>query len=478
MTRYLEKTALRARVSIFFGAVITSAAIAAACGSDDSSIFGGGPDGGGGFTDGSIITPGDGGGFVSGDSSTPVGPIVIAPADKVLDVTSGGTLPTISYAATVGGVAVTPAWSIDRGEIGSIDVASGVFTPSGKLGGKATISATLGANVATTSVTVFFHVVQNGAGADDDAGVGDAGPGAGGFGGVGGYGIGGPVADPTIFPGTPTTDTNLKMLYPYDGTVWPRGLLAPLLQWTSDKTWDGLYIHIQEAAYEYTGTFAIPTGAPAFDETPIPIDAWNQMAESNAGENVTITLELSSGGVVYGPMTETWKIANAPLEGIVYYQSYGTNLATNFGGALPDSHRFGAATLGIHPGATAPVLVAGSTTADSSGCRVCHSVSADGSMLVDKWSDDVTTSAYDLHGDAGSNQLEVQDGGLNLAWPAVAPNGAFAYTDSSNAVGSTNNPSALFWIPSGDPVTSSGDPSGLRAAFPSFSPDGKHVAFT
>ncbi|MGH7281893.1 MAG: hypothetical protein ACRELY_10245, partial [Polyangiaceae bacterium] len=115
--------ALRARSSIFFGTVITSAAIAAACGSDDTSLFSPGADGGegGGFTDSSFV-PSEGGGFVGGDSSVPVGPIVIAPADKVLDVTAGGTIPTISYTATVGGVSVTPAWSIDRGEIGSIDV--------------------------------------------------------------------------------------------------------------------------------------------------------------------------------------------------------------------------------------------------------------------------------------------------------------------------------------------------------------------
>lgn len=467
--------ALRARSSVLFGILVSVCAIAAACGSDDSSIFGGGPDGGGTLDDGTVFTPNDGGGFVTGDSSTPSGPIVIAPADKIIDVANGATTPTISYTATVGGAPVTPAWSLDRGELGSIDVSSGVFTPSGKLGGKATVSAQVGANIATTSVTVFLHSVQNGAGSDDDAGVGSDG-GAGGFGGVGGYGVGGAVPDPGIFPGTPTTDPALAALYPYDGTVWPRGLLPPLLQWTGDKAWDGLYIHLKEAAFEYTGTFSKPALAPTFVDHPIPIDAWTELAESNAGEDVEVTIELSAGGVVYGPIVQHWKIASAPLKGTVYYQSYGTNLATNFGGAKPDNHRFGAATLGIHPGATAPELVAGKSSADSSGCRVCHSVSADGSMLVTKWADDVTTSTYDLHGDAGSNETQV--GSLNLAWPAVAPNGAFVWTDSSNAVGGTTNPSTLYWIPSGDVVPTSGVPTSLRAAFPSFSPDGKHVAFT
>lgn len=467
--------AFRARASIFFLTVITSAAIAAACGSDDSSIFNSGDDGGGSFTDGSIIAPGDGGGFIGSDSAVPVGPIVISPADKVLDVVAGGTVPTISYTATVGGIAVHPAWSIDRGEIGAIDVASGVFTPSGKLGGKATISATLGANVATTTVTVFFHVVQNGAGIDDDAGAG----GAGGVGGVGGNGLGGAVPDPSIFPGTPTADANLAMLYPYDATVWPRGILPPLLQWTNDKVWDGLYLHIQEAAYEYTGTFAKPGGAASYQNSPIPIDAWNQMAESNGGEAVTITLELSVAGTVYGPLTETWKIASAPLEGTVYYNSYGTLLATNYPGALPDNHRFGAATLAIKGGSTSPVLVAGSTTADTSGCRVCHSVSGDGSQLITKQTDNVTSSVYDLHGTYGTNETVVPGAGTpNLAWPAVAPDGSFVFTDSSGVQGSTSSPSRLYWIPSGNAITTAGLPPSLRAALPAFSPDGKHVAFT
>ena len=57
--------------------------------------------------------------------------------------------------------------------------------------------------------------------------------GFGGIGGVGGEGEGGPV-DPgtlTVLQSTPTADPSITFLYPYDETVWPRGILAPLLQW-------------------------------------------------------------------------------------------------------------------------------------------------------------------------------------------------------------------------------------------------------
>ncbi|MEO8797757.1 MAG: hypothetical protein ABI551_07725, partial [Polyangiaceae bacterium] len=467
--------ALRARSSLFFAAALTASAIFAACGSDDNSVFGDGKDGGGddgAITDGSQSFP-EGGGFNTDSGGTPTGPISITPADQVIDIPAGASIPTVTYQAIQGGKKVSALWSIDRGELGSIDVGSGVFKPSGTVGGKTNITATVGSVTVATSVTVSLHFAQNGGGADDDAGTV---PGAGGFGGVGGFGVGGAVTDPTAFPGAPTADANLKVLYPYDGTVWPRGILPPLLQWTGDKAWDGLYIHLKETTYEWSGTFSKPGLAPTFVDHPIPIDVWKQLTQSNQGEDVTVTIELTAGGTVYGPVTETWKIASAPLKGTVYYQSYGTLLATNYGGALPaPGHRFGAATLGIHPGDTAPSLVAGKTTADSSGCRVCHSVSADGSQLVTKWADDVTTSTYDLHGTPGSNETPVP---TTLSWPAVSPNGAYVLTDSSGTIGSSTTPSALRWLPSGDVVTSSALPTGLRAAFPSFSPDSKHVAFT
>ncbi|MGH7329950.1 MAG: hypothetical protein ACREJX_16515, partial [Polyangiaceae bacterium] len=203
------------------------------------------------------------------------------------------------------------------------------------------------------------------------------------------------------------------------------------------------------------------------------------MAESNGGEDVTVTVELSVAGVVYGPLNETWKIASAPLKGTVYYNSYGTELATNYPGAKPDNHRFGAATLAIQGGSTSPVLVAGSTTADTSGCRVCHSVSADGSQLITKDTDNVTSSVYDLHGTYGTNETVVPGAGTpNLAWPAVAPDGSFVFTDSSGVQGSTAAASGLYWTLSGNAITSTGLPAGLRAALPAFSPDGKHIAFT
>ena len=45
---------------------------------------------------------------------------------------------------------------------------------------------------------------------------------------------------------------------------------------------------------------------------------------------MNVTLVFSAGGTAYGPITETWTIAQGRLTGTVYYNSYGTNLAHNY----------------------------------------------------------------------------------------------------------------------------------------------------
>ena len=69
------------------------------------------------------------GGFPT-DTGDMSGPLVITPIDQVVPA-APGAMPTVQYAATVNGMSVAPQWTIDRGEIGSIDVATGMFTASG-----------------------------------------------------------------------------------------------------------------------------------------------------------------------------------------------------------------------------------------------------------------------------------------------------------------------------------------------------------
>src|SRR5437763_14845071 len=86
------------------------------------------------------------------DNGDMAGPLVIAPLDQVVTA-APGAMPTVQYTATVNGTSVAPQWTIDRGEIGTIDVASGAFTASGTIGGKATITAKYQTESASTTVT-------------------------------------------------------------------------------------------------------------------------------------------------------------------------------------------------------------------------------------------------------------------------------------------------------------------------------------
>jgi hypothetical protein len=269
-------------------------------------------------------------------------------------------------------------------------------------------------------------------------------------------------------------DPGLAWLYPYDKTVWPQGLLAPLLQWTAPRNYDALFIHLHENGFDYQGFFSA-TGTP-YVNAPIPQTAWDTLSYSNQGEPVSITLAFSSAGVAYGPITETWTIARGPLTGTVYYNSYGTHLAQNYCCAT-DGSQFGGATLAIKHGATSPVLVAGSS-GDSSNCRVCHSVAAQGSVLVTQHGDnDYESSAYALT--AGNTETVMAPADGRFAFGAVFPDGTLLLSNAAPLPGvpSTVTTSGLFAVPSGMPIAATGLPTGFGAGTPVFSPDGAHVAY-
>jgi hypothetical protein len=455
-------------------------ALGAACGGTDPSQFPTGEkDGGGTGLDGAFKMDGglhlpDSGTGKGGLDGALTGPLSITPANQTVTVALGKAAPTVQYEAHMGGAVVPVSWSIDRGEIGAIVTGSGLFTAGTTVGGVAHITATYrGGLSAATPVTVNLAMVENGGTTvSADAGA-EAGTGAGGNGGVGGNGPGGPVSTAlqTVLESTPMADSSIGWLYPYNNTVWPQGILAPLLQWNAGAyNFDAVYIHISENAFDYKGYFAA-TATPFINE-PVTQAAWATMAYSNAGEPVTVSLVFASGGKAIGPITETWKIALGALEGTVYYNSYGTNLAHNYCcTAAPEKAQFGGATLAIRGGSTDPVLIAGSDTE----CRVCHSVAAGGSTLVTQSGAQYSDSReYNLQTLAETDMTP--SSGI-FAWPALSPDGTFLFSDSSTLAGNSTAPSNLYTVPGGTLIPSTNLPANLGAACPSFSPDGTHLAF-
>ena len=433
-----------------------------------------------------------------GDSATdgPQGLFSIAPLMPTVTVVTGQPLPTVAFTATVAGTETGAVWSIDRGELGTIS-ALGVFTPSGTIGGVGNITANDGSQTATTTISVVIQTTQTGDPSYSASGF-DAG--TGGYGGVGGSG---PGARPTVaqvaaLNATPTVDPSVSILYPYNNTVWPQGLLAPLLQWDpGGNLFDSVFVDLKEKNYEYKGYFA--ENAAPFLNLPIPQAAWQALTLSNAGtmDPVTVTLVFGNAGAAIGPYTETWTIVQANLQGTIYYNSYGTALVKNSDSTDFYGKQYGAGTLAIAPGATSPALVAGITStpatpppldagpnvpANGTGCRVCHTVAANGQALVTQASninaqDYSNTVFIDLANDTTMGagiSLAPTD---NLAFPALYKDGSLLLSSAGGMINGDTT-TRLYSLPTGTLVPAvTGLPSGFQGALPAFSPDGMHVSF-
>jgi hypothetical protein len=434
-----------------------------------------------------------GGSSGGGDGATQE-TVAVTPAAPTVTVVTGDAVLPVQFSATLNGTKVAAAWSIDQAQLGSINPTTGVFTPSGLIGGTAHVTATVGTTTGTTTVTVVLQTVEKG---DPAYATRTVDAGAGGYEGVGGNGPGAPPssAQVTTLGGTPTADATVSLLYPYTGTVWPQGLLAPLLQWNQGShTFDSVYVDLKENEYEFKGYFA--ANATPFVNLPIPEGAWTSATSSNGGTNdpLTLTVIFGQGTQAYGPYTETWTVAQTTLQGTIYYNSYGTQLVKNSDSTDYYGQQYGAATLGIAPGATAPALIAGVNSPpatqptgtganqpeNGTGCRVCHTVSADGKALVTQASNanagDYSRTVYidlanDTTGGAGTSTQAT-----SLTFPAFYKDGSLLVSGSGFAY--DEGSSLLYATPAGTLVAgAAGLPAGFQGALPAFSPDGQHMSF-
>ncbi|MGH7283215.1 MAG: hypothetical protein ACRELY_16945, partial [Polyangiaceae bacterium] len=465
--------------------VVSVGSYAAGCGSDDSSTFNAGSDGGGG--EGGVLSDGNPGQFGgdgsggSGDGS--VSAIQITPANPTVDVNVMNgvvtTTPVNFVAKLLDGTQVAASWSLDRGELGALATATGVFDASGNIAGTGIVSAAYGATIATTNVTVHIHSIQVG---NDygDGGVPEAG--GGGVGGVGGEGLGGPVSggvesslQTTNNP--PATDSVLGWLYPYDKTVWPRGLLAPLLQWQSNVAGiNAVYIHLTENNFEFEGFYSV--AGPSQFHQPIDQGAWAQATNSNSGDNLHVEVKINGTAGVVGPITRDWLVAPGVLTGTIYYQTYNNNNAGIAGGA---------GTLAIRPGKTDPQLAIPGTYG---ACVVCHEVSGDGSTLfaevnrISGGNNDYSEGrAYDLTDGGATIQTysaNAPDGttyNRKFLWSGVSKDGTFAMASLNRTREAFGGPENVYRRDNGNAISTPGLQIVTEGVTPEFSRDEKSMAF-
>jgi hypothetical protein len=460
-------------------AVLSSAAAAggfgAGCGSTPDSQFTGDggeagtkPRGDAGKLDGGVSSLG-------GDAKAAA--FVISPSSPVLTVSKANTTLKFRVTTTGSSTPLTASWSIDAPELGSID-SNGLFTASGLSGGSTTVTAVTSGGTATTTLTVKLALVSNPgmvaaavqkqlqAGAAADAATSPPIPG---------------VAPDAAIPPLPgevdasadpsIVGTGFTWLYPYDGTVFPRGLPEPIVQFSGAAA-DVVYVHMSLPMADYQGYF--PTVANG--QADIGLAAWQALTASAApGDSLKVEVTKITAGVVAGPITERWTIAQGSLKGTVYYNSYNSQLFAS-GGASNGG------ILKLKPGTQAVPLIGG---ANSSDCTVCHAVSSDGSTLIATHDTDTGYTAgtsYDLKNNAApiwqQPDSEFTFGGIYpdgtfLMTSGVDPTanipGEYSYGANSRLI--TTNGGTVIAAPGWDGVLS-------FALSPSFSPDGTKLAFT
>jgi hypothetical protein len=284
------------------------------------------------------------------------------------------------------------------------------------------------------------------------------------------------------FSGSSSTVDNITVLYPYNNTVLPLGLPAPVIQWSNGGTaatavrvqlrypagsgssflWSGI---LPESQTQPTPT--LPGQPRAFP----PQNVWSAFEQSAIGSTADIVIQRIVGGVLREPNPPVnITFATGQLKGTVYYQSYGTNLVQNYSPTYTGGS-FGGATLAITPGATAPVVAAGT----NSVCVVCHSVSSSGANLITQSGSNYSlTDNYNL---STSAITAMSPANAQFAWGALSSSGTYLFSNAGNNAGAAStSASNLFAVPGGTAIASTGLPS-IEAMTPSFSSDNAHVAF-
>jgi hypothetical protein len=378
--------------------------------------------------------------------------LAVTPATATIDVTNGTSTPAVFKAiATFADQTTAPVdadWTFDHLELAQVD-ATGSVKANGQLGGQGTVTATVNGIKATGGVTVMLHVNANPANLSG--------------------------GDQALFA-APDANPSGTLLYPYDKTVFARGILAPELMWSGGAKGDAYLVHIHEQFVDAV----IYTGADPPSAYAMPADLWTQLTQSNTGEDVVVDVQRLSGGQAHQAMHETWTIAQGNLRGSIYYWAVNT-------GQL----------MKIAPGASSPTVVFDSGPADQLGtpapaayngavppwesggnnkrCVACHTVSKDGSTIAAVFEKKGSTASpwgtVDLTANPAS-VVQMTPYTSSTIYLGLSPDGAHAVSNDVN-----------FTLHLADAKTGAAIPSALdsfadKVADPVFSPDGKLFAFS
>jgi hypothetical protein len=339
------------------------------------------------------------------------------------------------------------SWFASAPQVGAIDNA-GLYTANGSVGGVVTIGVTTHGQKANASLTVKLHLHDNV-----------------------------PNVPPNVqsaLGGATVQDAAVVWAYPYDGTVWPRGLLAPLLMWNGGAASDFYFVHVQAPTFELE-SFVTAQSAPQ-SRVPLAATTWQKLVDSISGA-AQITVARWDGTKSTRLVQHTWTIAPASMRGTIYYWSndLGRVLRIKPGAAKADDF------------ANAPPLNDTSQYPASSCLMTCHTVSADGSTIISgggsfggSYSLLTGKPLYSLGGVWGgaTNDSSV----VRWSNAAISPTGKYILTNAmAEGLARANKPPlsgflGLYTTADGKPVPTSGL-MGVPVTQPAWSPDGTRVAF-
>jgi hypothetical protein len=322
-------------------------ALASCKGGDETRVTGeesGISDTGMGDGDGDGDTAGDGDGEPNLDmpDENMIVELKIEPPNAVIEVVDGVIPAELDFTAiavndqgfenTVDGSGV---WTFDRLDIAALNPGIGGLTATGLLGGVGTLKFTYEGLEAQAQVTVklAYHFEPDG-------------------------------FDPFtkgLLDTANQADPSLSLLYPYNYTVFPRGLLGPTVQWNGGNDADQYKLHFTSSTFELEWYGAVPNPS-RWDFPNMPVDVWLKLTDSTEGD-ITLEVKRYDGVTAYTSQTQFWTIAPANLAGMIYYW------AVNQGDVLR-----------IQPGASAPEQFLQKPPGTT--CLACHSVSRDGSTIV------------------------------------------------------------------------------------------------
>jgi hypothetical protein len=412
---------------------------------------------------------GNSGAGTAGSGSTATVSLKIDPPVSTLKVVDNApqsvSLKAIATTAAGTSQEVAAAWSLDAFTVGKISPA-GVFTASGVVGGVATVTAKFAGVEATATVTVSLASVSN------------PGPGNGSAGPVDPADLQ-PLQDGEASGGTPDGPTG-KILYPYDNTMFAKGLVAPEVMWNGGAAGDKVLVHLQEDYFD--AKIFLTAGDPG--RFLLPGDTWTAATESNHGEPLKVTItRMNAAGQVGVPMTGLWNVAQGNLRGTIYYWAVSKGQIMKIGPGKDTPTPVFDSGSPADPGTPLPKGAPPNVTWDASGekrCVACHTVSKDGSTLVSGFSGTASMGTRPW-GAVDLKQKDPQDLAKIVSFSDSSINsfGVTLTPDGKNVVAATDpdNRLHLFDTKSGEPIPSEIGKYTDQMADPMFSPDGHALGF-